>query len=100
MTPQSPEERRTCGACGAPLDGDQRYCLECGARHGAPWIDPLAALGFPEDAAPSPAPPAPAAPLTPSAPRTVRAPSRRMTAALAASTLVLGGLAGAALGPG
>jgi hypothetical protein len=27
-----------CGSCGAPLAGDQRYCLECGARSGDPRL--------------------------------------------------------------
>lgn len=27
-----------CGSCGAPLAGDQRYCLECGARRGDPRL--------------------------------------------------------------
>jgi hypothetical protein len=27
-------ERRRCDQCGSPLDGDQRYCLNCGARAG------------------------------------------------------------------
>jgi hypothetical protein len=26
----------SCAACGAPLAGDQRYCLECGERRGKP----------------------------------------------------------------
>src|SRR4051812_29562068 len=89
----------SCAACGAALAHDQRYCLECGARHGAPRVDPLGALGFaatdPEAtevarAAPTAVAPEPAR----------RGPSARMSAALAAATLVLGGVAGAALGPG
>ncbi|HET6507196.1 MAG TPA: zinc ribbon domain-containing protein [Baekduia sp.] len=84
-----------CGECGAALRDDQRYCLRCGARHGAPRVDALAELGFPP--APLAAPSAARAdePL-PSGPNT---PSRRLTAALAAATLALGGVAGAALGP-
>ena len=27
-----------CVACGAPLAGDQRYCLQCGERRGAPRL--------------------------------------------------------------
>src|SRR5438270_11756 len=50
MTPRPSDDRPACGACGAPLAADQRYCLECGARHGAPLVDPLAALGFPAEA--------------------------------------------------
>lgn len=30
---------RRCGSCGAPLAEDQRYCLNCGRRHGDPRID-------------------------------------------------------------
>ena len=32
--PATPSEDR-CGACGAPLAHDQRYCVECGERRGA-----------------------------------------------------------------
>ncbi|MHB8233850.1 MAG: hypothetical protein ACYDHT_04280, partial [Solirubrobacteraceae bacterium] len=28
-----PGAAETCSSCGAPLAGDQRYCLECGERH-------------------------------------------------------------------
>jgi hypothetical protein len=28
-----------CRTCGSPLAADQRYCLECGERHGAPRLD-------------------------------------------------------------
>lgn len=31
----SPSGAPVCAQCGAGLAGDQRYCLECGARHGA-----------------------------------------------------------------
>ncbi|HTZ85101.1 MAG TPA: hypothetical protein VMB05_00405, partial [Solirubrobacteraceae bacterium] len=34
---------RACAACGSPLDGDQRYCLQCGER-AAPRSGQLAAL--------------------------------------------------------
>ncbi|HWH92870.1 MAG TPA: hypothetical protein VNT03_03330, partial [Baekduia sp.] len=60
MSLRPSEAAATCGQCGAPLAGDQRYCLECGARRGAPRVDPLGALGFPADA-PAPAPLASAA---------------------------------------
>ena len=30
----SDSARGTCGECGTPLAPDQRYCLNCGARHG------------------------------------------------------------------
>jgi pyruvate/2-oxoglutarate dehydrogenase complex dihydrolipoamide acyltransferase (E2) component len=35
----------TCRACGAPLAADQRYCLQCGTRHGdarLPFLEILA----------------------------------------------------------
>jgi hypothetical protein len=28
-----------CEQCGSPLADDQRYCLECGQRHGGPRVD-------------------------------------------------------------
>src|SRR3954447_14537628 len=88
------EEARGCAECGAPRAADQRYCLQCGARAGAPRVDPLGALGFVPDTGP-------AADGEASTPRPARrAPSRRLTAALAAATLGLGAVAGAALGPG
>ncbi len=31
--PPRPGAADTCATCGAPLAGDQRYCLECGERH-------------------------------------------------------------------
>jgi hypothetical protein len=31
--PPQPGAADTCATCGAPLAGDQRYCLECGERH-------------------------------------------------------------------
>jgi len=33
------EAGETCGECGAPLAIDQRYCLNCGRRRGAPRVD-------------------------------------------------------------
>lgn len=44
-----------CASCGAPLAGDQRYCLQCGARRAQ------ARVAFREILAPPGAPPAPAA---------------------------------------
>src|SRR4051794_241176 len=94
MSARAAEASGGCGECGAPLDADQRYCLQCGARAGAPRVDPLAALGFGSETAPTVEPEG----HTPAPPRPT--PSRRLTAALAAATLGLGALAGAALGPG
>jgi hypothetical protein len=94
-----------CGECAAPLHDDQRYCLRCGARFGAPRVDPLEALGFEPDA-PTAADVAPRDAVLAAAggdepvPVGRRTPSRKLTAALAAATLALGGVAGAALGPG
>jgi hypothetical protein len=93
MTDRPADSTATCGECGASLHADQRYCLHCGARHGAPRVDPLGVLGFVTVAAPPEA-------EEPVAPRGRRAPSRRLSAALAAVTLVLGAALGAALGPG
>lgn len=31
-------ELEACGACGAPMASDQRYCLECGQRRGDPRL--------------------------------------------------------------
>jgi hypothetical protein len=50
-----------CAGCGAPLAGDQRYCLECGARRAQARVafrDILATRGAP----PAPPPGLPAAP--------------------------------------
>jgi hypothetical protein len=33
------ETGETCHECGAPLAGDQRYCLNCGRRRGGPRVD-------------------------------------------------------------
>ncbi|HEV7495235.1 hypothetical protein [Baekduia sp.] len=112
MSPRPPENTATCGECVAPLHADQRYCLRCGARHGAPRVDPLGALGFAVDAEAR----LPGAAIAAggafasggdgtatdsgAAAGGRRAPSRRLTAALAAVTLALGAAAGAALGPG
>jgi hypothetical protein len=80
-----------CTGCGAVLAEDQRYCLQCGARHGKPRLDftafwkPLSPTDSAED--------------QPNA-RTGRAPSRGVATALATGVLAVGILAGAALGPG
>jgi hypothetical protein len=50
------EHGEPCAVCGAPLAGDQRYCLECGARRAdarVPFMDVLApAAAAPEAVAP------------------------------------------------
>jgi hypothetical protein len=45
----------TCAACGAPLAGDQRYCLECGERR--PGVSEFLRSGPPRAAAASAVPP-------------------------------------------
>ncbi len=54
-----------CAACGAPLAGDQRYCLNCGERRGEPKVDYLRYLvpGGPVAAAAGPAEAEPVAPV-------------------------------------
>ena len=32
MTARPAGSTASCGECGSPLHGDQRYCLRCGAR--------------------------------------------------------------------
>jgi hypothetical protein len=54
-----------CATCGAPLAGDQRYCLECGARRAQARLafrDILAAGGAPPTAPVAAAAPAPEGP--------------------------------------
>ena len=49
-----------CEQCGVPLADDQRYCLECGQRHGGPRVDYRHYMaGSPEPAEPK-SEPAPA----------------------------------------
>jgi hypothetical protein len=102
----------TCPSCSALYDAEQRYCLGCGALVAPRRVDPLLALGFPPDEALGGEPTA-SATLTagdPAAPAAVaagsgaagparRRPSPRVAIALGAFALVVGGVAGAALGP-
>ncbi|HEY7935241.1 MAG TPA: hypothetical protein VID48_15585 [Solirubrobacteraceae bacterium] len=103
------DQHSCCLACQEPLAADQRYCLQCGARHGKPRIDFRAFWR-------------PLSPTGGSGERTdalstddaggqrhswwagasflgAGAPSRGMAAALSAGVLAIGILAGAALGP-
>ncbi|WP_155892250.1 hypothetical protein [Conexibacter woesei] len=95
----------TCPSCSALYDAEQRYCLGCGALVAPRRVDPLLALGFPPEEAlggePTTVPAAPAAvPAGSSAAGPARRrPSPRVAVAMAAGALVLGGVAGAALGP-
>ena len=52
----------TCPNCRAPMSADQRYCLNCGARRGAPRVAP-AAPGEIVEVAPAPVRPADVSPL-------------------------------------
>jgi hypothetical protein len=113
----------SCPSCSALCDAEQRYCLACGALVAPRRVDPLLALGFPPEEAlggepaargvtadggataldaPRAAVPADLAAAEPprgAAGPAKRAPSPRLAVALAAGALVLGGVAGAALGP-
>ena len=54
-----------CASCGAPLAGDQRYCLECGARRSQARVafrEILATGGAPPTGPPAVAAPAPDGP--------------------------------------
>ncbi len=97
-----------CAGCGAVLVEDQRYCLQCGARHGLPRLDftafwpGLSPTGVrPKRGAAQAGTPGSAA----GASRLADgwgiggAPSRRVIGALVACVLAVGILAGAALGP-
>lgn len=89
----SAEATPACAQCGAALARDQRYCLQCGARHGAraPQLEQilagLSAAGWTTRAS-APAP-------DPHAPRRVL-PSPRVGAVLTLVMLAFGTLAGAA----
>jgi len=66
--PQLGEPGDPCLTCGAALAGDQRYCLECGARRAEarlPFLDVLAAQDSPEPDAVAVAAAPPATPLPP-----------------------------------
>jgi len=88
----------TCGSCRAPLAPDQRYCLQCGARRGAPRVEPTLAWRSPAD----PAVPAVAAVATTAfrgagGLRVLR-PSRSISAVLSGAALLAGGLLGVLIG--
>lgn len=42
-----------CGQCGSPLAADQRYCLNCGKRRGAPRVDYRQRLAVADPGAPA-----------------------------------------------
>ena len=111
--PTNPEQNpraAQCTGCGAVLVEDQRYCLQCGARHGKPRLDFTA---FWKPLSPTHSPDEPSGQPTAGATTGQRhswlagasflgagAPSRGMASALAAGVLAVGILAGVALGPG
>jgi hypothetical protein len=61
--PRLGQDGEACAACGTPLDADQRYCLECGARRGDARLPFERYLGStPDSAAASAQAPPPATP--------------------------------------
>jgi hypothetical protein len=95
------EDVGACAECAAALSHDQRYCLHCGARQGAPRVDALAELGLtpalavaPALAAVPPFAPAPGPSIPPYADPPRRT-SRVLVAVLAAGALTVGGALGA-----
>lgn len=101
----SPSAAPVCAQCGARLASDQRYCLECGARHGAPpaaltrILDGLNASGFTYAGSQGAA--APTTFSSPPSPRRgfalpLALPGPRVAAVLTLAMLGFGTLAGAA----
>ena len=95
-SPPPPAGGARCPDCTSPLDGDQRYCLNCGAR----VADVAYALRprRPAAVAPAPAPSAPPPRLLPAALGHLR--GTRGGAAALAGALAVGVLAGIASAPG
>jgi hypothetical protein len=91
INPEQSALSEQCTGCGTVLVEGQRYCLQCGARHGEPRLDFTAFW--------KPLSPTDSADDQPDA-HTGRAHSRGMAAVLAAGVLALGIIAGVALGPG
>ena len=85
-----------CASCGAGLARDQRYCLNCGLRRGAPRID---FTGFWAGASSVPARGPGGNGGNGQDERGIRTPSRRLSGALATAMLALGIVGGLAIGP-
>ena len=89
-------EQRRCAQCASPLDGDQRYCLTCGARAGerSPQLSELLAR-IPDAAAGASGAEAAAAPAEE---ERLRLPGPRISALLVAVFVGFGALIGSAAG--
>ncbi len=97
-----------CAGCGALLVEDQRYCLQCGARHGLPRLDfsafwpglsPTGARVERDAARAGTSGSAAGASRLASGWGSGGVPSRRVIGVLVACVLAVGIIAGAALGP-
>jgi hypothetical protein len=88
---------RPCGACGAPLAVDQRYCLACGERAAVRRLDPLAQA---RGAAAVATVEAPGGAGPPSARAIFALPSAQLAAAAVLVTLGFGVVAGGVSGSG
>ncbi len=107
--PTNPEQSappEQCTGCGAVLVEDQRYCLQCGVRHGKPRLDftafwtPLSPTHSPDEPSGGPTAGQRHSWWAGASFLGAGAPSRGMASALAAGVLSVGILAGVALGPG
>ena len=97
--PSRPREAgpERCSRCRATLVEDQRYCLNCGLRRGAPRVDYTVFWKPALAAAPRPG----VASGSAAGGRTlvIKAPSRRLSVALALGMVAIGLAAGVAIGP-
>ncbi len=88
FAPRLGPDAEPCGACGAALAADQRYCLSCGTRRAGLRVP------FPVAAPPAPATPPPAPVIVPR-PRRAPLPAEALVGMAAAAALGLGLLGGA-----